>query len=159
MAIRKKAPNSIPWTRVMRARRVISINNLQKRSQAAAWPHPSVVMLHSKHFPEEFLHTPARRTERLAAQWSDGVNAPPRLSITLEVRAQIAFALQSVQNGIESSRTQFVPMTRQLLGDPNSIKRLFRGVMEDVQTDQPRVKACVIHIDCRCPVSISKLNI
>jgi hypothetical protein len=42
-----------------------------------------------------------------------------------------------VQDGIKGSGTQFVPMARQFLGDPNSIKRHFGGVMEDVQANQP----------------------
>ena len=118
-----------------------------------------VEYLDAKHFPEQFLHAPARRTQRLTAQRSYPVHAPRGFPVALRVRAQIALAFQAVQDGIKGSGTQFVPMARQLLSDPSSVKRLFGRVMEDVQSDQPRVETLIIHIDFRCPVSISKLSI
>jgi len=114
---------------------------------------------HAKHFPKEFMHAPSRRSQRLSAQRSYPVHAPRGFPVALQVRTQIGLVLQAVQDGIKRSRAQLVPMPSQFLGDPNSVKRLFRGVVKNVQANQPRVETLIIHIVCRCPVSISKSNI
>ncbi len=122
-------------------------------------PPPSMVMLDAKHFPEELLHTMARRTQRFPTQRSHAVHAPPGFPIALQMRAQRTLVLEAVQDGIKRSCTYLVSMARQFLGDPNAVNRLFGRVVEDVQTNKPRVKTLVIHFDFQCPVSISKQNI
>ena len=85
-----------------------------------------------KHFPEKLVDAPARRAQYLAPKRCNFIDTPPGFPIALQVRAQIALILQSMQDGIKSSSTQFVSMARQLLRDPNSVQRFFGGVMEDV---------------------------
>ncbi len=92
-----------------------------------------------KHFPEKLVDAPARRVQHLATKRCNFIDTPPGFPIALQVRAQIALILQPMQDGIKSSSTQFVSMARQLLRDPNSVQRFFGGVMEDVETDQPRI--------------------
>src|ERR1019366_207114 len=118
-----------------------------------------VAMFHPEHFPEEFLHAPASGVQRLAAERSDLIDPPSGFSVPLLVRSKIALLLQSVQNGIESARTQLVAVTSQLLCDPDAVQRLLVRMVENVQANQSRIETFIIHIDFRCPISISKFNI
>ena len=115
-------------------------------------------MLDPKHFPEEFLHAMARRPQRLAAQRSYAVHAPPDFPSRSSESADSPCSPDRAKwdKGFPHSVcTHGAPAPRR----SKPVKRLFGRVVEDVQADQPRVETFIIHIDFRCPVSISKSNI
>jgi len=97
----------------------------------------SISTLGAEHLSKKFVHAFPGCAQGFPAKWRHFVNPPCNLSIALLVRAQIALALQPVQNRIKRSRTELVPMPGKFLGDPDSVERLLGGVVEDVQTDQP----------------------
>src|ERR1039458_10754211 len=78
--------------------------------------------LTSKHFTEEFLHTFSGGTQRLSTERCHSVNTARRFPDPFVVRAEIAFAFQFMQNGVERPSTQLVSVPSESLGHPSTVE-------------------------------------
>src|SRR5262249_12650501 len=80
-----------------------------------------------------------------------------RVAVPLLTGREITFLLQPLQQWIQVSGTDAIPMARELFDHTEGEDRLLRGVMEYLQPDQSGIQVTVIYIEVRCRPSISKL--
>jgi len=86
-------------------------------------------------FTEQLLNPLFRNPERSSAHRSCRVEFSAGLAMLFLRRAQEPFTFHPVEQGIQSSRAEFVSVPCQLFNHPESKNRVFTGVVEDMEAN------------------------
>src|SRR5437762_11946578 len=98
-----------------------------------------------KHLAEQFLDARARRDESLPPGGRRAIYASAPSAIQHGPRPQIAVALHSMKNRVERAGAQPVPVAAELVDHRLAEDWTFRGVVKDMEPNQPRVELSIIH--------------
>jgi hypothetical protein len=91
-------------------------------------------------FPGQLTQFDLRFREGSFAGRRRPIEAPHRTSDSAFGRAEIATLLQGVENWVERSGAETIPMSLQFMDDAEAENRFLRGVMQNMQTNETRVK-------------------
>jgi hypothetical protein len=90
-----------------------------------------------EHFAEQFLHTLPADHERLATRRRRSIHTPIAPRVHRRAGPQVSLAFHAVQDGIERARAQSIAMSTELVDHRLAEDRTVRGVMKNVQPDEP----------------------